>query len=91
MDKKPAEIIIRADEIIDYDTIDKFINENFRYQARYFYNDPMCMRDSDWCMIATGNDKTLLEQYCISKGFTKSERIFDGGYEIIDKNRGKDI
>ena len=89
--KKPVEITIRSDEIFDYDIIDKFVKENFRYQARYFYEDLLTIRDSDWRIIAAGNDKNLLEQYCISKGFTKSEKMFDGGYEILDKNPNIDI
>ena len=84
--KNIEEITIKSNEILDYSNLEKFIDDNFRYEATYFYNDPMCIRDSKYCLIAVANDRDLLEQFCMDKGFTKSEKIFDGGYEIKDRN-----
>ena len=83
--KNIEEITIKSNEILDYSNLEKFIDDNFRYEATYFYNDPMCIRDSKYCIIALSNDRDLLEQHCIASGFTKSEKLFDGGYEIKDR------
>ena len=78
---------IDKDSIFDYDDFSNFIKENFKYKATYFYNDPMTYRDSDYHTIALGNNKELLEQHCIEKGFKKSNELFDGGYEIHELNK----
>lgn len=75
---------IDKDSIFDYNDFSKFIKENFMYEAKYYYNDPLTYRDSCYRTIAVGNDKELLEKYCIEKGFKKSEKLLDGGYEIVE-------
>lgn len=56
-----------------------------KYKAQYFYNDPMgstFSNDSCYILIAFSDNEEELIQYCESKGYKRSTKLFDGGYEI---------
>ena len=67
--------IINPKTIISSKDMLDFIDNNFKYVAEYYYNDPMCINDSGYVAIAYGNDESELIEYCESLGFKKTKEL----------------
>jgi len=80
--------------ILNINVLNKFIKDNFKYKAEYFYNDPMgstFSNDDGWVIIAYGNDPEELAKHCEENGYRKCITWNDGGYIIKDITTDKNI
>lgn len=73
------------DVILPTKELDRFLKSTYKYYAQYFYIDPMggmFSGDDGFVILAYGNDKEKLAEYCETLGFKPSKNEIDGGYFI---------
>ena len=87
---KEEKVVAKPKSICEMDDIKEFSHiliQCYPYYARYYHNAIAGERSeygNEYVTIAYGQSIEELIVLCEEKGFSRSERLFDGGYDIRD-------